>query len=115
MFGEVGAYLQVVLLGLLAGGTRAFLSTEPPSIKTLLGTILASIFLAVILHPLLSDRTYGAGLVTFLVSIGSFSAVDALPILPKLFKQLSKDPLSLIREFLVFRSGYKSKDKGDDT
>lgn len=114
MFGELGASLQIVLLGLLAGGTRALISAEPPSIRVLLGTILASVFLAVTLHPLLSDRSYGSGVVTFLVAIGSFSAVDALPILPKLFKQLSKDPLSLVREFLVFRFGNKPKDKGDD-
>lgn len=107
---ELGVPLSVLLLGLLAGGTRAFLSADPPTLKTILGTILASIFLAIVLYPMLIDRQYGSGLVTFLVAIGSFSAVDSLPIIPKLLAQLKKDPLAIVREFLAYKFGSRKKE-----
>lgn len=110
---EVGVPLPIVLLGLLAGGTRAFLSSDPPTLKAIVGTILASVFLAIILYPLLADTSYGKGLVTFLVAIGSITAADSLPILFKLLAQLRRDPLAILREYLNFRAS-KSKDREGD-
>jgi prepilin signal peptidase PulO-like enzyme (type II secretory pathway) len=110
---DFGVPLPIILIGLLAGGTRAFLAADPPTLRTLLGTILASLFLAIVLYPLLADEEYGTGLVTFLVAIGSFTAVDSLPILPKLLQQIKKDPFAILREYLAFRYGAKKPDEDD--
>ena len=112
--GITGVPVSVILLGLLAGGTRVFLATEPPTLRIILGTICASLLLAIALHPMLSDREYSNGLITFLVAIGSFAAADILRILPKLLSQINKNPLAIIKDFLAFYYGQKPKDRNDE-
>ena len=101
----LGVPLNILLLCLIAGGTRVFLAVEPATINGIIGNILAAIFLALVLHPMLVDEDYSKGWITFLVATGSFAGRDILLIIPKLVAQIKKDPLAIIREYLNFRAG----------
>lgn len=109
----LGVPLTIFFLCLLAGGTRVFLAVGPTTVKGIIGTLLAALFLALILHPFLVSKEYGQGFVTLLVAIGSFAARDILLILPKLLEQIAKDPLALVRDYLNWRESKKPR-SGDD-
>ena len=111
MLEMLGVPLNIFFLCLLAGGTRIFLAVEPPTVKGIIGTILAAIFMAAILYPFLDDEDYGKGFVTLLVAVGSFTARDILMKLPILVHLLSKDPVGVLREYLNWRANRRS---GDD-
>lgn len=115
----IGVPISYLVLVLIAAGARFMLTKDPPSLKLLFGSIIWGLLVVAGTYPLIveyaTDTDTGItskGLVTALVATGAFFAKDLLEIAIKLFEQIKRDPLALLRELL---NKYKpGSSNGDD-
>ena len=109
----LGVPLNIIVLCLVAGATRILIASEAPTLWTITGTLVASLFLSLMAYPLLKEEEYSTGLITLLVAIGSFGGKDILHGVLKLYEQVKSDPLSLVRDYLNWRSSSRKGKDGD--
>jgi drug/metabolite transporter (DMT)-like permease len=101
--------VSYLVTALVAAGARFVVSKEPPTIRKILETLIASSALVIGAYPYLEEKGYGPGLMNLIVAAGSFAAKDILEAVLKLWEQLKSDPLALLREYL------NSKKPGGDS
>ena len=95
--------VSYLVTALIAAGARFVASKEPPTVRRIIETIIASSALVIGSYPYLEEKGYGPGLMNLIVAGGSFAAKDILEVLLKLWEQLKADPLALLREYLNSR------------
>lgn len=116
----IGVPVSYLVLVLIAAGARFMLTTEPPTLKLLFGSIIWGLLVVIATYQLVveaaTDPDTGVlskGLVTALVAVGAFIAKDILEILIKLLEQIRIDPLAILRDML---NRYNpDKKNGDDS
>lgn len=95
--------VSYLVTALISAGARFVASKEPPTIRRILETLIASGALVIGSYPYLEEKGYGPGLMNLIVAGGSFAAKDILEVFLRLWEQLKSDPLALLREFLNSR------------
>ena len=99
----VAVPVSYLVTALVASGARFVISKEPPTVRRIIETIIASSALVIGSYPYLEERDYGPGVMNLIVAGGSFAAKDILEVFLKLWEQLKADPLALLREYLNSR------------
>ena len=109
-----------LVLVLIAAGARFTLPSkdhEAPTLRLLIGAVLAALFLVVAVYSLLKEYEVKliltSGWITLIVAFISFFARDILMIFVRLFEQIRKDPLAILRELLAFLTKWKPTNKED--
>lgn len=95
--------VSYLVTAVLAAGARFVVSKEPPTVRRILETLVASGALVLGAYPYLEEKGYGHGVMNLLVAGGAFAAKDILEAWIKLWEQLKADPLAMLREFLNSR------------
>lgn len=115
----LGVPVSYLVLVLIAAGARFMITKDPPTLKLLFGSIIWGLLVVTSTYQLIlefatnDDGRVSKGLITALVAIGAFFAKDILEILIKLFEQIMKDPLAILRELLnKYKPGSRN---GDDS
>lgn len=98
----VAVPVSYLVTALVASGARFVVSKEPPSLRKLIETLIASLALVIASYPYLEEQGLGNGLTNLVVATGAFMAPDVLETVLKLWKQVKADPLAVVRELLNY-------------
>lgn len=92
--------VSYLVTGLIAAGARFVLSKEPPTIRKVAEALVLAGAVIFVIYPYLHEEKYSHGIINLVLGILAFVAKDTLEIILKLWQQIKKDPLSLLRDFL---------------
>lgn len=96
----VAVPVSYLVTGLLAAGARFIVSKELPTIRRVVETLITSGAVIFTIYPWVQEQDYKHGEVNLIIAIAAFGAKDMLEVMIKLWTQIKKDPLSLLRDFL---------------
>lgn len=94
----------VAVIAVLAAGARLSVGEVAVTPREVVSTILVAIFMAVVTYPYLLDLELSSGPRVLAIALLTFLAKDILTILLVMQKQIRKDPLGAVREFLNWRN-----------
>lgn len=92
--------VSYLVTGLIAAGARFVLTKEPPTIRKVVEALVLAGAVIFSIYPYLQEKEYSHGIINLTLAVLAFAAKDTLEIILKLWQQVKKDPLSLLRDFL---------------